>query len=108
MEHVLNLTNPGKTGLLKRQTIKYCCNSALEKTLKNMQEDIFLYFLKCSIWIRKYFKQTSNKMKYLQATSVIHCYWLPSFDNNPADKEHKTSKEKDVEEVAVVAKFRHS
>ena len=61
MEHVLNLTNPGKTGLLKRQTIKYCCNSALEKTFKNMHADIFVYFLKCSIRIRKYFKQTKKQ-----------------------------------------------
>ena len=53
-------------------------------------------------------------MKYLQATSFklaqiyLYCYWLSSFDDNPADKEHKTSKEQNVQKMAVVAEFCHS
>jgi len=33
--------------------------------------------------------------------------WLPSFDNEPADKEDKTSEEQYIQQVAVVTKFSH-
>jgi len=39
------------------------------------------------------------------STFVQH--WLPSFDDQPADKEHKAGKKQYVQEVAVVSKFCH-